>query len=64
MKTENLVKLDFKDPNLWHSQDAPIDLKQLPNYYLMLSKSRLTMLVCITSAAGHNAIFEEFVNYF
>jgi len=53
MKTENLVKLDFKDPNLWHSQDAPIDLKQLPNYYLMLSKSRLTMLVCITSAAGY-----------
>ena len=64
MKTENLVKLDFKDPNLWHSQDAPIDLKQLPNYYLMLSKSRLTMLVCITSAAGHNVILEEFVYYF
>merc|ERR1712008_46635 len=52
-KTENLVKLDFKDPNLWHSQDAPLDLKLLPNYYLMLSKSRLTMLVCITSAAGY-----------
>ena len=64
MKTENLVKLDFKDPNLWHSQDTPIDLKKLPNYYLMLSKSRLTMLVCITSAAGHNVILEEFVYYF
>jgi hypothetical protein len=64
MKTENLVKLDLKDPNLWHSQDAPIDLKQLPNYYLMLSKSRLTMLVCITSAAGHNVILEEFDNCF
>ena len=64
MKTENLVKLDFKDPNLWHSQDTPIDLKKLPNYYLMLSKSRLTMLVCITSAAGHNVILEEFVFYF
>ena len=51
-KTENLVKLDPKDPNLWYSQDAPIDLKLLPKYYLMLSKSRLTMLVCITSAAG------------
>jgi len=53
MKTENLVKLDFKDPNLWHSQDAPIDIKLLPKYYMMLSKSRLTMLVCITSAAGY-----------
>jgi len=52
-KTENLVKLDPKDPNLWYSQDAPIDLKLLPKYYLMLSKSRLTMLVCITSAAGY-----------
>jgi len=52
-QTESLVKLDFKDPNLWYSQDAPIDLKLLPKYYLMLSKSRLTMLVCITSAAGY-----------
>jgi len=52
-KTESLVKLDFKDPNLWYSQDAPLDLKKLPKYYLMLSKSRLTMLVCITSAAGY-----------
>ncbi len=34
-------------------QDIKVDWRQLPNYCLMLSKSRLTMLVCITSAAGY-----------
>jgi len=53
LKTESLVQLDYKDPALWYPQDAPLDIKLLPNYYLMLSKSRLTMLVCITSAAGY-----------
>jgi len=53
LKSDNLVTVDIKDPSLWHSQDGSIDIKQLPKYYLMLSKSRLTLLVCITSAAGY-----------
>lgn len=47
----SIVKLNMDDPALWHS-DA-IDYRKLPSQYLMLSKSRLTMLVCITSAAGY-----------
>ena len=35
----------------WEIKKA--DLKDLPTYYLMLSKSRLTMLVCATAAAGY-----------
>lgn len=49
----SMIKLNTKDRSLWHWQDGKIDLKTLPNYYLMLSKSRLSMLVCITSAAGY-----------
>lgn len=49
----SMIKLNTKDRSLWHWQDAKIDLKSLPNHYLMLSKSRLSMLVCITSAAGY-----------
>lgn len=30
-----------------------VDLRQLGNHYLMLSKSRLTLLVCLTAAAGY-----------
>ena len=30
-----------------------VDLSQLANHYLMLSKSRLTLLVCLTAAAGY-----------
>jgi hypothetical protein len=33
--------------------DTQLDLRRLPAYYLMLSKSRLTLLVTITAAAGY-----------
>ena len=51
MSTKPLVQLDRNNPNLWYVDS--IDLKKLPQHYLMLSKSRLTLLVCITSAAGY-----------
>jgi hypothetical protein len=51
MKDVTTVTLDQKDPLLWY--DTAIDVKQLPRHYLMLSKSRLTLLVCLTSAAGY-----------
>lgn len=51
MSTKPLVQLDRNNPNLWYIDS--IDLKKLPQHYLMLSKSRLTLLVCITSAAGY-----------
>ena len=60
-ETLNLVQVDAqKDPSQWRAQDDSIDLKNLPKYYLMLSKSRLTMLVCITSAAGYGLAASSF----
>ncbi len=41
------------DAELLQWTDAKLDLRSLPSSYLMLSKSRLTLLVCITSAAGY-----------
>jgi len=32
---------------------SKIELSKLPQHYLMLSKSRLTLLVCLTAAAGY-----------
>ncbi len=57
---DNLVRLDAKDPSLWHWQDEKIDWKKLPKHYLMLSKSRLTLLVSITSAAGYGLACSSF----
>ena len=33
--------------------DTKLNVRKLPTYYMMLAKSRLTLLVCITSAAGY-----------
>ena len=61
INTKSLVKLNHNDPTLWHT-DA-IDIKKLPQYYLMLSKSRLTMLVCLTSAAGYGLASSANMNF-
>lgn len=53
MNPDPLATLNAQDPKLWHYQDAKLHFASLPNHYLMLSKSRLTALVCITSAAGY-----------
>lgn len=61
INSKSLVKLNHNDPTLWHT-DA-IDIKKLPQYYLMLSKSRLTLLVCLTSAAGYGLASSANMNF-
>jgi protoheme IX farnesyltransferase len=41
------------DGNKLEWKSSQIDFRQLPNFYLMLAKSRLTLLVCITASAGY-----------
>lgn len=48
-----LVHLENAEVTQIQWSDMRLDLRKLPTYYLMLSKSRLTALVCITSAAGY-----------
>ena len=48
---KNLIQRDLNNPSLWYTDE--IELKKLPKHYLMLSKSNLTLLVSLTSAAGY-----------
>ena len=50
-QTSSLEKLTLELNKDWSANR--LDPKKLPQYYLQLSKSRLTMLVAITSAAGY-----------
>ena len=48
---KNLIQRDLNNPSLWYTDE--IELRKLPKHYLMLSKSNLTLLVSLTSAAGY-----------
>jgi len=48
---DKAVKLTPDTTVDWYS--TRLDVTKLPNHYLMLSKSRLTLLVCVTAAAGY-----------
>ena len=51
-KTEGRLSLTKYETELeWGS--SRLDLSQLLSHYLMLSKSRLTLLVCLTASAGY-----------
>ena len=41
------------DGDLLNWTDTRLEVRKLPGYYLSLSKSRLTTMVCITTAAGY-----------
>lgn len=42
-------------------QTTQLDLRKLPSFYMMLAKSRLTLLVCITASAGYGLAPGPFV---
>ena len=51
-KAVKLTHVDFDTAAVdWYS--SRVEVRKLPNYYLMLAKSRLTLLVCVTAAAGY-----------
>lgn len=62
LKKESIIKLDRTDLSLWQAQ-GPIDYQMLPKHYLMLSKSRLTMLVATTSAAGYGLASSAYLSF-
>ena len=51
IEKKNLIQRDLNNPSLWYTDE--VELKKLPKHYLMLSKSNLTLLVSLTSAAGY-----------
>ncbi|XP_064624251.1 protoheme IX farnesyltransferase, mitochondrial-like [Lineus longissimus] len=50
-KKEGMPTVESIQEIMWKEQR--LDLRRLPNYYMMLSKSRLTALVVITAMAGY-----------
>ena len=62
LKKESIIKLDRSDLSLWQPQGS-IDYQVLPKHYMMLSKSRLTMLVATTSAAGYGLASSAYLSF-
>ena len=62
LKKDSIIKLDRSDLSLWQPQGV-IDYQALPKHYLMLSKSRLTMLVATTSAAGYGLASSAYLSF-